>query len=284
MSVQSRKGLKLHNWDDLKLILAVSRYGTMSAAANSLGMSTATISRRLEKCAEELDQTLFIRRGTRWEPTPAALVFVKLAETVTDGFPSEVDLESADPFEERVIRASMPLDICMSTLAPKVTSLLVENPGLALDIFHETKSVAFGEVDVRVSYTEPNEGRLVRFRLGEIGYNSYVSTRLVGDPTGWVEVVDLERKPTFMGQDLLQQFGQPRLRNVSLSCAINVVHEMPLVIYLPTILASSQTDLTLWPSESQETYLPVWASYHESRRLDPDVRLMLSYLKNCFDF
>ena len=273
----------MQNWDDLKLMLAVSRYGTMSAAASSLGMSTATISRRLEKCAEELDQTLFIRRGTRWEPTPAALVFIKLAETVTDGFPSDVDLEPVDPLEERVIRASIPLDICMNTLAPKVTSFLVENPGLTLDIFHETKSVAFGEVDVRVSCTEPKEGRLVRLRLGAVGYNSYVSTRLVGDPTGWVEVVDFERKPRFIAQDLLQQFGQPRLRNVSLTCAINIVHEMPLVIHLPTKLASSQPDLTLWPSESQVTYLPVWATYHESRRLDPDVRLMLSYLKNCFD-
>ncbi|MEP3181521.1 MAG: LysR family transcriptional regulator [Lentilitoribacter sp.] len=273
----------MNNWDDLKLMLAVNRYGTLTAAANSLGMSTATISRRLEKTAEELDQTLFIRRGTRWEPTPAALTLIKLAETITDGFPNDVALEPADPLEERVIRASMPLDICMNTLAPKVTSFLVENPGLTLDIFHETKSVAFGEVDVRVSYTEPNEGRLIRLRLGSIGYNSYVSTRLVGDPTGWVEVVDLERKPTFMGQDLLQHFGQPRLRNVSITCAINIVHEMPLVINLPTKLAGNQANLTSWPSERQVTYLPVWATYHESRRLDPDVRLMLSYLKSCFD-
>ena len=273
----------MNNWDDLKLMLAISRYGTMSSAAASLGMSTATISRRLEKCAEELGQTLFIRRGTRWEPTPAALVFIKLAEVVVDSFPSDIEVEPPDPFEERVIRASMPLDICMDTLAPQAASFLMETPGLTLDIFHETKSVAFGEVDVRVSYAEPKEGRLVRLRLGEIGYNSYVSTRLAGDPTGWVEVVDSERKSMAVGQNLMDLFGQPRLRNVSLACAINIVHEMPLVINLPTRLASSQADLTVWPLHNQTTYYPVWATYHESRRLDPDVRLMLSYLIDCFE-
>ena len=273
----------MNNWDDLKLMLAVKRYGTMSSAADSLGLSTATISRRLEKCAEEFGQTLFVRRGTRWEPTPAALVFIKLAETVTEGFPNDVDLEVADPLEERVIRASIPLDICMDILAPQVTRFLTENPGLSLDVFHETKSVAFGEVDIRVTYTEPKEGRLVRLRLGSIAYNSYVSTRLVGAPTGWIEVVDSERKSKAIGENLIQQFGLPRLRNTSLSCAINVVHEMPLVINLPTKLANSQTDLTLWPPESQATHFPVWATYHESRRLDPDVSLMLSYVKDCFE-
>ncbi len=254
----------------------------MSSAADSLGLSTATISRRLAQCAEDVGQTLFVRRGQTWEPTPAALVFVGLAESLNEGFPNGNQLSKNDEVEQRVIRASMPIDICMDAVAPQVTEFLGENDRLTLDVYHEPKSVAYGEVDIRVSYEEPTEGRLVRLRLGAIGYNTYVSKKHNRDPNGWVEVVDFERKPIETGHNLKEQFGAPRMRSGSLSCALDLIREMPLILNLPTNLAKRQEDLREWKSDAPTTYFPVWATYHESRRLDPDVRLMLGYLKSCF--
>lgn len=272
----------MNNWDDLKLILALSRYGTLSSAANSLGISTATVSRRLEKCAEEVGQTLFVRRGQTWKPTSSALSLIELAETVTEGFPNGKQSATFDHLEERVIRASMPLDICIDRLSPHLQSFLNDNFGLTLDVFHEAKSVAFGEVDVRLSYEEPTEGRLVRVRLGATEYDSFVSATIKDEPTGWVDIIDFERKSRPMAKALADQFGRPRLRTASITCAMDIVHEIPLVVNLPTQLADRQGNLIPWRPESQSHFYPIWATYHESRKLDPDVRLMLGFLKHCF--
>ncbi|MFT5796085.1 MAG: DNA-binding transcriptional LysR family regulator [Ascidiaceihabitans sp.] len=273
----------MNNWDDLKLMLALSRYGTMSSAAKSLNLSTATVSRRLERCAEDVGQTLFVRRGQTWEPTPAAFVFIGLAEAVTDGFQNDKQLSVPDQFRARTLRTSMPLDICMDVLAPSIPQFLNDNPGLTMDTFHEAKSIAFGEVDIRLSYEEPMEGRLVRLRLGAVGFRTYVKKDHKVPPQGWVEILNFERANTTMGDLLQDQFGPPRLKTTSITCAINLAQEMPLIVILPTRLARRYSDLIPQEPETPIRYFPVWAAYHESRRLDPDVRLSLSFIKECFD-
>lgn len=273
----------VNNWDDLKLILAVSRYGTMSAAARALGLSTATVSRRLDRCAEELGQTLFVRRGHVWEPTSTARVFVELAEAVTEGFPYENQPNIPDELEKRVIRASMPLEVCLDSLAPKIPGFLEENPRLTLDLYHEEKSIAYGEIDLRLGYEEPQEGRLVRMRLGALGYRAYVSKSLTEEPKGWVEILGFDRKASPISNLTIDQFGPPRLRTTSINCAADLVKILPLLVYLPTKYAERNPQLVPWQPEVPTQYFPIWGSYHESRRLDPDVRLSLAFIKTCFE-
>ncbi|MEY8881037.1 LysR family transcriptional regulator [Donghicola sp. XS_ASV15] len=40
----------MENWNDLRICLALHRYGTMSAAASVIGANVATVSRRIHKC------------------------------------------------------------------------------------------------------------------------------------------------------------------------------------------------------------------------------------------
>lgn len=46
------------DWDDLRYALAVSRAGTLSAAAEALGVSHTTVGRRLRALEERLRATL----------------------------------------------------------------------------------------------------------------------------------------------------------------------------------------------------------------------------------
>lgn len=274
---------RLENWDDLKVMLALSRYGTMTAAARSLDMSTATVSRRLERCTEQAGRTLFVRRGNTLVATPAAEGFLALAEAVAEGFHADGKLPPTEELGIRVLRASMPLDLCMDTVSAHIPNFLRENPRLTLDIIHEEKSIAFGEVDIRVSYNEPLEGRLVRLRLGAVGFRNYIGKADAEVADGWVEILSSDRKSTEMGQAMRNQFGPPRFMTTSISCAIRLVQEMPFSVTLPTRLAANYPELTPSTLEADTRYLSVWAAYHESRRLDQDVRLSLSFLKNCFD-
>ena len=53
----------MNNWDDLRFLVALSKTGTMTAAAKSLGTNTATVSRRIERLSETLGMPAFIKTG-----------------------------------------------------------------------------------------------------------------------------------------------------------------------------------------------------------------------------
>lgn len=271
----------MKNWDDLKLILALSRYGTMHAAAKALGLSTATISRRLERCAEEVGNTLFVRRGQIWQPTMAAMPLVHLAETVIDNFPHKAGAVDAEKNLDKTLRISVPQDICMDFLTPKMPEFLSEKTGTNIDIFHEEKSIAFGEVDLALGHVEPSEGRIVRARLGFMGYRAYCAQQFVNQTTGWIEVLNADHSSKDASHEITQRLGSPRLRTTSLSCAAELVKTLPCLVFLPTHFAETHKTLVPCQREVSQQKLPIWASYHESRKLDPDVRLLMDFIKKC---
>ncbi len=49
-------------WDDLKVVLAVSRAGAIGPAARALGVNVTTVYRRLDALESELGQPLFDRQ------------------------------------------------------------------------------------------------------------------------------------------------------------------------------------------------------------------------------
>ena len=59
------------NWDDLHLVLAVFREGTLSGAARKLGVTHSTVFRRLGAIEEGMGVRLFERFRDGYAPTPA---------------------------------------------------------------------------------------------------------------------------------------------------------------------------------------------------------------------
>ncbi|WP_298259843.1 LysR family transcriptional regulator [uncultured Litoreibacter sp.] len=68
------------NWDDLKIVLAVFRSGNAGTAATDLGLSHATISRRMAEIERSLGVALVDRSGLSWRPTPICAQVAAQAE------------------------------------------------------------------------------------------------------------------------------------------------------------------------------------------------------------
>ena len=58
------------NWDDLKVLLALSRAGSTRKAAATLGVSNTTVMRRLESLEEGVGGRLFDRTPDGFKETP----------------------------------------------------------------------------------------------------------------------------------------------------------------------------------------------------------------------
>lgn len=57
-------------WDDLQIVAAVAEAGTLSGAGKKLGISHATVFRRLNSMEERLGVELFERSRSGYSPSP----------------------------------------------------------------------------------------------------------------------------------------------------------------------------------------------------------------------
>ena len=67
------------NWDKLRIILALSRCGTQSTAANVLGIDQSTVGRQLNAMEAELGSILFVRTYSGLSPTEAGRIAIDYA-------------------------------------------------------------------------------------------------------------------------------------------------------------------------------------------------------------
>jgi DNA-binding transcriptional LysR family regulator len=70
------------HWDDLKIVLAISRNQTQSAAGHVLGMDQSTVGRRLNAIEASLGTVLFVRSKSGFQPTEAGRLVVERARTI----------------------------------------------------------------------------------------------------------------------------------------------------------------------------------------------------------
>lgn len=71
-------------WDDLRIVLAVFREGTLSGAARRLGVTHSTVFRRLGAIEEQMGARLFERFRDGYVPTPAGETAAKAAARLED--------------------------------------------------------------------------------------------------------------------------------------------------------------------------------------------------------
>ena len=162
-------------------------------------------------------------------------------------------------------------------LAPHWPALLNQNPDINLHLTLTPASLAYGEVDMAFTCTEPTEGRLVRKRITRTEYGSFARTDFLSNLQGWVELVDDAGGK--MDQSYLQNhFDQPaRLALQGLNTALNTIQELPYMAMLPRSLAGDHPERSEVPN-SPVSYDDVWLSIHESRRNDQLIRSIFNWL------
>ncbi len=69
----------------LRYFCRVVEHGSVSQAAKSLNMAQPPLSKRIQELEEELQVSLFERRGNRIEPTEAGISYIEKAVKFTPG-------------------------------------------------------------------------------------------------------------------------------------------------------------------------------------------------------
>ena len=122
------------NWDDLKVLLALSRAGSTRKAAAMLGVSNTTVMRRLESLEEGVGGRLFDRTPDGFKETPLGGQLIPVATEVEETLvEAERRVSGKDSELSGRIKLSLPA-VPVTHLAEAVAEFAVQYPRIELDI------------------------------------------------------------------------------------------------------------------------------------------------------
>ena len=121
------------NWDDYKIMLAVARGGSLSAAARTLRVNQTTVSRRLTTLEEQLGAQLFLRSRVACLPTEAGELLLERAERMEAevvAISEEVEQVAHQPFGQ--VRIATMSWLFNYLLVPSMPAFHVTHPGISI--------------------------------------------------------------------------------------------------------------------------------------------------------
>jgi len=163
-------------WDDLHYVLAVGRYGTLSAAARRLGVNPSTVFRRIGLIEDRLGTRLFERHRDGYTPTAAGEDAVALGERLE----GEIDdlerrLAGRDTRPSGTVRVTTTDTLMMGALAPVLATFRACHPEITLEVVVENRflSLSKRDADVAIRPTSAPPDTLVGRRVCRIATAVY---------------------------------------------------------------------------------------------------------------
>lgn len=172
------------DWDDLRLLLAVSRAGTLQAAAEALGTSQPTLSRRMATLSKRLGATLLQRQGSKLALTAAGLRAVAHVERM-DHEAQELAhaVSGLDRRPQGSVRLTVPEGLGVRVFAPRLMDFLRRHPGLDLVLFAESAvaNLSRSEADLALRLVRPEQRELVVRTVARTPFSLYATPQYLRD-------------------------------------------------------------------------------------------------------
>ncbi len=180
------------DWNNLKIVLAASRAGSLARAAHLLDLDQSTTGRRLTALEADIGTSLFARTKTGLVPTEIGKLIIERAEEVELRMQNLVDEIAVDDGSivglVRLISSPWILEELTRAALP---DLLKRNPGLDIRLLGLIPASPIrGEVTLSLWFE--NQPRVSEFavNLGEVHYGIYARKDCDPSELEWVSFFD----------------------------------------------------------------------------------------------
>lgn len=183
------------DWQDIRVFLALGRYGSLSAAARALSTNHSTISRRLQSLEATLGEKLVERRPEGYVLTPAGTHALAAASDM-EAAVHTLGRGSADGTPRGLVRVNAPPALSQGFLVGRLARLPLQQPGIDIDLATDLRSVSLERhvTDIAVRLGRPQDGDFIAKPLGLMAFGFY------GTPT-LCERIEGGAEPVFVGFD-----------------------------------------------------------------------------------
>lgn len=171
-------------WNDLRIVLAVCRHGTLSGAARELGVNHSTVFRRIGAIEERIGVRPFERLPTGYVMTEADEAMKAASERVeSEVFSLSRKLIGGDLRLSGALRVTAPDALAIEVLMPHFVSFCRKYPGIQFDLSIENSFLDLPqrEADVAIRSTTAPPDDAVGRRLCRLDATLYGASRYLDE-------------------------------------------------------------------------------------------------------
>jgi DNA-binding transcriptional LysR family regulator len=174
-----KKRTRQVDWEDLRVLIELSRLGTLSATAREMGVTHATVGRRLAALETDLAQPLFVRDGGKYALTEAGKRILDLAKPMSES--ADAVMRAVSSLDERLtgpVRITATEAIASFLVMPALGEIRRKYPDLdlLLNITQLNLNLARSDADIAVRLARPESGSgLIGVKASDLDYNLYAS-------------------------------------------------------------------------------------------------------------
>jgi DNA-binding transcriptional LysR family regulator len=285
------------NWDDLRLLLDVSRHPRLADVAARTGLDATTISRRLRRLESDLGLELFERTPKGHILTPAGQAVADKAEGLEHSASEIASLsESEGPLAAGRVRLGVPEGLGSLLIAPDIARFAVAHPHIGLDIIALSGfvSVPKREADMSIMLTRPKAGRLKVRKLSDYVLHLYAHPDYLARTRPVTAVSDLAEHDLIGYVDDLIYSSQlryhediapglsPRFCSPSIVAQWQMAREGAGIAVLPHFIAGNDPPLVSVLPEAVSLQRSFWLAVHEDVHATSRVRAVGDFLDDLF--
>ena len=167
----------MDDWNDARLVLAVSRTGSLTAAAKVLRVDHSTVFRRLTALEARLGLHLFERGpGGAYRPTTAGVRAALAAERMEDeALGMARDLAGQDRRLTGRLRVTCSETLAYRLLTRHIARFRAVQPGIVVELVVDSRvlNLSRREADVALRVARPREGDLWGRKLADVAWTAY---------------------------------------------------------------------------------------------------------------
>lgn len=165
--------------DDISLFIHIVQGGSLAAAAQRLGLPSATVTRRLKRLEEKLQTQLILRSARKFALTTEGEAYYEAFAGLVHQFETTLSGLSEDRQQlAGKLKIAAPTNISVGVLQPMWSAFLKQYPDiqLELNLSNENKDLVDTQTDLALRIGPQSDNQLFQKRLGSI------ATILVASP------------------------------------------------------------------------------------------------------
>jgi DNA-binding transcriptional LysR family regulator len=286
----------MDDWNDLRYFLAVARGGGLTHAASALGVSPATVSRRIDAFEQVLGIKLFIRHQTGYVLTDDGERIHESAlpvEQAMQAFGRQTqDAADAGRWSGN-IRVACPELIAAHWITPRLGEFFLKYPGLRVELTVGLEQVNLSrrDADIALRFVRPGkdeEGDYIGQALAPLPFAAYRSALHALDVVDWRALPHISWSEPWshlpMAKWLATTF--PRQPPVFASNSLNLQYIGACaglgVVVLPTFVGDNDPRLVRVEPDQLVTSRPLWLVFHRDLRGSERLGTMRNFLTSIF--